>query len=100
MTYLEEKDSESYEKQFSSYIAADIDADSLEELYESVHDKIRADPSFQSGKEYVKPAGKAIMQRKRTIKQRKFRVAQKKAWKAWKEEQEEDDSEEESDSDE
>jgi len=100
MTHLEEKDTEAYQAQFSKYIEEDIEADALEELYESVHEAIREDPSFQAGKEYVKPATVKPRQRRRTLKQRKFRVQQKKAWKAWKDSQEEsDDDEEDEDSD-
>ena len=60
---------------------------------DSVHDKIRADPSFVSGKEYTKPATLKGHQKKRAIQQRKFYVQQKKAWQAWKEEQEDSDEE-------
>jgi large subunit ribosomal protein L5e len=89
MRELEEKEDGSFQKQFSKYIAAGISADDLEELYEKVHDAIRRDPSFKSGKEFVKTA-KCKRMKKKTLKERKFYVQQKKAWKAWKDEQEEE----------
>merc|ERR1712087_767399 len=45
MEYLEEEDNQKYQEQFATYLAEDIDADGLEELYEGVHEKIREDPS-------------------------------------------------------
>merc|ERR1712161_127173 len=44
MEYLEEEDNQKYQEQFASYLANDIEADGLEELYESVHEKVREDP--------------------------------------------------------
>ena len=44
MEYLEEEDNQKYQTQFAAYVAADLTADGLEELYESVHEKIREDP--------------------------------------------------------
>lgn len=82
---------EKYNSQFGSYVKNEIEADDLEELYESVHEKIRQDPSFVAAPAYTKT--KQYHQKKRSIQQRKGRVAQKKAWKAWKDEQDEDDEE-------
>jgi len=90
MRELEDKEDGSYQKQFSKFIDAGVDADGLEDLYESVHNSIRANPSFVSGKEYVK-TDKCVKKKKRGLAGRKNYVAQKKAWKAWKDEQEEDD---------
>merc|ERR1712125_292328 len=45
MEYLEEEDNQKYKEHFSSYIENDCEGDGLEELYESVHEKIREDPS-------------------------------------------------------
>lgn len=96
MRLLQERDEEAgtdtFEKQFSSYVADGKGPDDLEEMYESCHDAIRADPSFMAGKEFVKTA-KCKRMAKRSYKQRKFRVQQKKAWRAWKDEQEEEDDE-------
>merc|ERR1712008_592218 len=45
MEYLEEEDNTKYKSQFAKYIECEHEPDSLEELYESVHEKIREDPS-------------------------------------------------------
>lgn len=89
MTKLEDEgEDEKYALQFAEYEKAGVKADDLEEMYESVHEKIRADPSFQAAPAYVKPKSK--QQKRRSLKQRKGRVAQKLAWKAWKDEMEAD----------
>jgi len=98
MTLLEEQEADKYQRQFAKYIALDIGPDDLEEMYEGVHEAIRASPGFVAGKAYSKPAGKSIRQKKRSIQQRKFYVKQKKEWQAWKAEQAEDESDD-SDSD-
>lgn len=78
MEYLEEEDNQKYQEQFASYIANDVEADALEELYESVHEKIREDPSpapkkdgGDFDKEYKRTA-------KLTLDERKARVQAKK----------------------
>merc|ERR1712174_64857 len=53
MEYLEEEDNTKYQEQFASYISNDIEADGLEELYESVHEEIREDPSPSEKKEFT-----------------------------------------------
>jgi large subunit ribosomal protein L5e len=53
MEYLEEEDNAKYQEHFASYIANDIEADGLEELYEGVHEKIREDPSPSEKKEFT-----------------------------------------------
>merc|ERR1711992_310267 len=45
MEYLEDEDNTKYQQQFAKYLENDLEADGLEELYESVHEKIREDPS-------------------------------------------------------
>jgi len=45
MNRLQDEDPDKYEKHFSKYIAAGVTADSLEDLYTSVHAAIRADPT-------------------------------------------------------
>jgi large subunit ribosomal protein L5e len=52
MEYLEEEDNQKYQEHFSAYIANDVEADGLEELYESVHEKIREDPSAAPKKDF------------------------------------------------
>eukprot|EP00501_MAST-03F_sp_TOSAG23-6_P000511 GSMAST32.ASY1.ANO1.525.1 assembled CDS len=82
----------SYQRQFSKFIAAGVEADDLEDLYEAVHNSIRKDPSFVSGKEFTKTS-KCKKQKKRGLMGRKNYVSQKKAWKAWKDDQEDSDDE-------
>lgn len=77
MTHLEEEDNQKYQAHFASYIANEIEADGLEDLYTSVHAKIREDPSpapkkpFTPDKQYKRKA-------KLTYDERKARVQAKK----------------------
>lgn len=77
MEYLEEEDNTKYQQQFAGYLEEEIEADGLEELYESVHEAIREDPSpaekkdFSPDKSYKKTA-------KLTHEERKARVQAKK----------------------
>merc|ERR1712046_188658 len=86
-----------YNKKFSKYIAAGISGDDLEALYLDVHKKIRANPEHvptekkkpadveamknDGGVYYTNSDGKKcfINRSRRSLKQRKNRVAQKKA---------------------
>jgi large subunit ribosomal protein L5e len=52
MEYLDEEDNQKYKEHFASYIAADVSADGLEELYESVHTAIREDPTPSEKKDF------------------------------------------------
>jgi len=52
MEYLDEEDNQKYKEHFAAYIAADVAADGLEELYESVHTAIREDPSAAPKKDF------------------------------------------------
>merc|ERR1712021_227366 len=71
MEYLEEEDNQKYKEHFATFIEADIEGDGLEELYESVHEKIREDPS---------PAPKTTFIPDKTYKRKqKLTLAQKKA---------------------
>jgi len=77
MEYLEEEDNQKYKEHFAAFIAADVAADGLEELYEGVHEKIREDPkagekkSFSPDKSFKRKA-------KLTRDERKARVQVKK----------------------
>jgi large subunit ribosomal protein L5e len=77
MEYLEEEDNQKYKEHFASFIAADVSADGLEELYEGVHEKIREDPtpgekkSFSPDKSFKRKA-------KLTRDERRARVQEKK----------------------
>jgi len=100
MTSLQEEEPEEYEEKFKKYIEAGIDADNMEETYLSVHKKIRESPEAvktekkkpsaeeiakqknEGGIRFTDADGKEhfINQRRRTLAQRKNRVAQKKAF--------------------
>uniref|UniRef100_A0A7S4JQQ7 Large ribosomal subunit protein uL18 C-terminal eukaryotes domain-containing protein n=1 Tax=Odontella aurita TaxID=265563 RepID=A0A7S4JQQ7_9STRA len=80
MEYLEEEDNQKYQECFASYIANDNEADGLEELYESVHEKIREDPS-SSAKKGFSPDKSFKRKAKLTNEERKVRVEEKKAAK-------------------
>ena len=77
MEYLEEEDNAKYQEHFAAYIASDVAADGLEELYESVHTAIREDPSPSEKKEFA-PDKKYKRKAKLTWDERKARVQAKK----------------------
>merc|ERR1711968_167917 len=97
MNALEEEEEEEYKKKFSKYIEAGVKGDDLEALYLEVHKKIRANPEHvatekkkpadveslknDGGIYYTNSEGKKcfINRSRRSLKQRKNRVAQKKA---------------------
>jgi len=88
MEYLEEEDNQKYQEHFASFIANSVEADGLEELYESVHSKIREDPSASEKKDFA-PDKSFKRKAKLTYDERKARVQAKKDAK--KAEMEEDD---------
>mmetsp|Transcript_36029 Transcript_36029/g.47690 ORF Transcript_36029/g.47690 Transcript_36029/m.47690 type:complete len:105 (+) Transcript_36029:755-1069(+) len=77
MEYLEEEDNQKYQEQFAGYIAEDIEADGLEELYEGVHEAIREDPSPAEKKDFS-PDKSFKRKAKLTLEERKARVQAKK----------------------
>lgn len=77
MEYLEEEDNQKYQEQFKCYIDNDIAADDLEELYESVHEKIREDPSPSEKKDFS-PDKSFKRKAKISLEERKARVQAKK----------------------
>jgi len=96
MELLEEEDPDRYQVQFAKYIENEIEGDSLEEMWQGVHEKIREDPSYEKAeeKEYTDPNP----QPKRTLEERKAAVAAKKAaMKAAMEMADDDDDEDEED---
>merc|ERR1712060_491002 len=98
MELLEEEDPERYATQFAKYIEKEIEGDSLEEMYQSAHTKIREDPSFvptekQDSYDEVNP------QPKRTLEEKKAAVAAKKAAMKMALEAAEDDEDEDEDED-
>jgi len=96
MELLEEEDPDRYQVQFAKYIEEEIEGDSLEEMWQGVHEKIREDPSYEKAeaKEYTNPNP----QPKKTLEERKATVAAKKAaMKAAMEMADDDDDEDEED---
>merc|ERR1711975_196614 len=99
MESLQEEEPEEYEAKFSKWIEAGVEPDGLEDLYLEVHKAIRADPEHkptekkkptgdaltlekrEGGIRYTDEEGNAkfINRAKRSLAQRKNRVAQKKA---------------------
>merc|ERR1712154_538132 len=77
MEYLEEEDNQKYQEQFKAYIDEDIEPDSLEELYEEVHEKIREDPSPAEKKDFT-PDKSYKRKSKLSLEERKARVQAKK----------------------
>lgn len=88
MEYLEEEDNQKYQEHFAKFIEHDVSADGLEELYESVHEKIREDPSPSEKKDFS-PDKSFKRKAKLTYDERKAAVQAKKDAK--KAELEEDD---------
>ncbi|KAH6583222.1 hypothetical protein BASA50_000083 [Batrachochytrium salamandrivorans] len=84
MEYLIEEDDEAYKRQFATYIASGIEPGDLEDLYKEAHQKIRANPVAEK-KERTPFTPEELAKLKsykiqpRNLKQRKDRVAQKKA---------------------
>merc|ERR1711904_689296 len=97
MESLQEEEPEEYEEKFKAYISQGVEPDGLEDMYLAVHKKIRESPEHvptekkkpadltlekrEGGIRYTDADGKAcfINRAKRSNKQRKNRVAQKKA---------------------
>ena len=77
MEYLEEEDNQKYQEHFSAYIANDVEADGLEELLESVHEKIREDPSAATKNDFT-PDKSYKRKAKLTYDERKAKVQAKK----------------------
>jgi len=101
MKELQEKDEAKYQRHFSAYIAAGIDADGVKAMYEKAHEQIRDDPSRTVVPDSEKHAARAKahpLQTKLSKAQRDARVQNKltmKKFMAWKEDQ--DDSDDSSD---
>lgn len=100
MELLEEEDPERYQTQFAKYIEKEIEGDSLEDLYKSVHAKIREEPEHvptekQDSYEPKNP------QQKKTHEERKASIqAKKDAMRMALEAADDDEEEEEAEDDE
>jgi len=79
MREMEEDDEENYGKHFASYVAAELDADDLEELYEKVHASIREDPSREKAEPFTDIDRSFKKGIKKTYEERKADAAAKKA---------------------
>lgn len=77
MEYLDEEDNAKFKEHFASYIENEVEADGLEELYESVHEKIREDPT-PSDKKSFSPDKSFKRKAKLSLDERKARVQEKK----------------------
>lgn len=82
MEELADDDEERYRELFKGYLADDIDADAIEDIYAEAHAAIREDPSFKPiekkfTKEQYAAESKKYRQVKLTREERKARVAAK-----------------------
>ena len=94
MEKLMDEDNAKYQQLFSKYIEEGVEPDGLEDLYTSVHEAIREDPSPAEKSEFeVTDRTTYKKAKKLTYEERKARVEAKKA--AMEEEEDEDESEEE-----
>lgn len=77
MEEMQEEDPEKYQAHFKSFIKCGIDSENLEELYEKVHEAIRADPSPKN-QPRKKPSEKKVWKDKKiTYEERKERLKAK-----------------------
>lgn len=78
MEEMMEEDPEKYQCHFAEYLKNGIEPDNLEELYESVHEAIRADPAQKKAEPKPKPASsKQWKPRKLTYDERKEKLKAK-----------------------
>lgn len=90
MRHLEEEEEESYKRQFSQFIKNGLTADSLEGMYKSAHEAIRADPEQKPKPERKGPV-KRWNRKALSLSQRQDRVRQKKEAFLRKVQEEDDD---------
>ena len=101
MREMEEDDEENYQKHFAKYLAADLEADDLEELYEKVHAAIREDPSRTPVEKFTAIDKSFRHPVKKTYEQRKAdALAKKNSFAPAAAEEEEADEEEDNENDE
>lgn len=93
MRYLMEEDADKYKTEFANFIKEEVAADDLEDLYTSVHEAIREDPS-PSEKEEFEPNKEYKNKAKKSYEDRKASVEEKKAAMAADDEEDEDEDEE------
>lgn len=71
MELLQEEEPEKYQSHFAKYLAEDLEADGLEEMYTAVHEAIRADPSPQLTEKTKPEEPKSWKMKKLTLEERK-----------------------------
>merc|ERR1711973_176432 len=79
MEKLKEDDEEAYAKQFSQYVKAGVDSESLEAMYEKAHDAIRANPGHTKAVNPKASEKKRWNKTKLSLAGRKDKIRQKKA---------------------
>jgi large subunit ribosomal protein L5e len=79
MKMLKEENEDTYKRRFSKFIAAGVTPESLEGIYKSAHEAIRANPE-RAPKPEKKVEKKRWNPKKLTLKERKARVSTKKAY--------------------
>jgi large subunit ribosomal protein L5e len=77
MEMLQEEEPEKYQTHFAKYLAEDLDADSLEELYKGVHEAIREDPSPQLTEKTKPDESRSWKMKKLTYDQRKANLVKR-----------------------
>jgi len=77
MRSVQEEDEETYKARFSQFIKNGINADNLEEMYKKGHAAIRADPTAKPKERKKLDKNPHKKQKKRTLSERRNRIAQK-----------------------
>jgi len=93
MRYLIEEDASKYKVHFKEFIAADVEPDDMEELYQGVHSKIREDPSPAKKTDFACDKKTFKQKAKKTLAERKASVEEKRA--KFEEDSEDEEEEEE-----
>lgn len=80
MRQLKEDDEEAYNRQFSKFVKAGVDADSMEDMYTKAHAAIRADPSHTKKEKVIpKEKPKNFKKARISLAERKAKVQQRMA---------------------
>jgi len=92
MRYLIEEDASKYKTHFKEFIAAEVEPDDMEELYQGVHKKIREDPVAKPKATFTGDRTTYKLKEKKTLAERKATIEEKRAkFEESSEEEEEDD---------
>ena len=98
MRYLMEEDASKYKTHFKEYIANEVEADDLEELYQDVHKKIREDPAAKPKAVYTGDKSTFKLKAKKSLADRKAAIEAKR--EKFEEDSEDEEEEEEEEDDE